>query len=88
MAASGIFPLTAQPAISGFQKEESEPKPVAVSCATPDYAEEHCAHSFLVTDRDNKGNVYWCKICDERFSAYFQSPEKNHGTRFPGARSF
>ncbi|MHA1962533.1 MAG: hypothetical protein ACW99U_20210 [Candidatus Thorarchaeota archaeon] len=68
-AASGIF--TTSPMISGFQMEEPGPEPEVVEeYATPSYAEEDCAHGFLVTDRDNKGNIYWCKICDKRFPTH------------------
>lgn len=44
-----------------FQFEDQlQPEPVFEE-------EDKCDHSFLVTDRDDKGNVFWCKVCDDRF---------------------
>jgi hypothetical protein len=67
MVASGVF----MP-ISGQLVEDPEPDPVeeVEEYATPSYADEDCAHDWLVNDRDDQGNKYWCKVCDRRFKEH------------------
>ena len=54
------------------EKVETIPAP-----ATPDYGDDDCDHGFLVHDPDDHGNVYHCKVCDERFAHHpGDEPEK------------
>lgn len=65
------FPLLSGGSLSGSFVEEEEFEGAEfeqeVAPATPDYSDEDCDHGFLVTDLDDEGNKYWCKICDQRF---------------------
>jgi len=50
-------------------EEENGNSPITVtwSGGTKEEDEDVCLHEFLVPDHDDEGNVFHCKVCDERF---------------------
>lgn len=53
-----------------FSEMEVESYDPAYEIFGDDEDDEECNHGFLVIDRDNRGNKWWCKECNERWPVH------------------